>query len=763
MNDEAQRTCWDAQAVVDAPEPTTGRRNSTEANARRAVFYALVVSLIALLVALAWPMLRGEVYVADDLGEFHLPLRAFYAQQLAKGESFDWCPELYCGFYLTGEGQVGGYHPLHWLLYRTLPLSLAFDLECWLSYPLMLVGLYVLLMRWRLGRESALFGAMVFSFGGFNLLHFVHPNAIAVIAHIPWLLFGIDVAMRTENSKHRLWAWATVGVLSGSQLLLGYPQYVLYTVFVELGYVLLIGLTTGLPHRVIFRGLASWAAAILLGILIAAVQLLPTFDLLQHSVRRTMNNQLATQGSLHPLNLLQLVAPYLLSTRVVGQNTHELGIYIGAVPLALAAWHLSNRENRRRFRLLTLAAIVAAGFGLIWSFGGFGPFAWLEQSIPLVNKFRLPCRAIVIFQFGMAMIAALGFADLITQGQSRRTSEKLIPSRPLWLLPIAALTIAAVGPVVWPQFTAAWPLIAVGPILLLIATCVVKLASNGTRWAIPALVIFTSADLAVYGMSESMFQHSQPLADFVEQTDGPPGNPNFRVAADLACGLESAPGQNGLRTGDRILLTGWKRVDGYAGLEPARTLDYREATALQVAGVGWISNAAGVSANLQPPDHVTKNSTEGWFSLPNPSVRARLVTDAVIGKNPAADLANIALNQALVDEPLNLAAGTPGVAILVADRPGRIVVKSNCSTDQLLVVNESYYPGWKASTDGSDAKLIRVNGDFMGVVAPAGRHELCLEFRPESMRIGRLASCFGLGLLVVTFLLGATLPRLAKR
>jgi hypothetical protein len=179
-------------------------------------------------------------------------------------------------------------------------------------------------------------------------------------------------------------------------------------------------------------------------------------------VRQNANDQLATQGSLHPLNLLQLVAPYLLSTRVVGQNTHELGIYIGAVPLALAAWHLSNRENRRRFRPLTIAAIAAAAFGLIWSFGGFGPLGWLEQSIPLVNKFRLPCRAIVIFQFGMAMIAALGFADLITQGRSRRTSENLIPSgRRLWLLPIAALTIAAAGPIVWPQFMAAWPLIVV--------------------------------------------------------------------------------------------------------------------------------------------------------------------------------------------------------------------------------------------------------------------------------------------------------------
>ena len=34
---------------------------------------------------------------------------------LESGDAFDWCPDLFGGFYLTGEGQVGTYHPLHWL------------------------------------------------------------------------------------------------------------------------------------------------------------------------------------------------------------------------------------------------------------------------------------------------------------------------------------------------------------------------------------------------------------------------------------------------------------------------------------------------------------------------------------------------------------------------------------------------------------------------------------------------------------------------
>ncbi len=162
-------------------------------------FWILVILCIGLLAAMALPMLLGRVYTADDLGAFHLPIRAFYAQCLAAGNRFDWSPQMYCGFYLTGEGQLGGYHPLHLLLYQFLPLSTAFDVECLISYPLMLIGMYLFLRRWRLPRDAALFGAMAFAFSGFSLLHFVHVNALAIVAHLPWLLLEIDVVDRCDS------------------------------------------------------------------------------------------------------------------------------------------------------------------------------------------------------------------------------------------------------------------------------------------------------------------------------------------------------------------------------------------------------------------------------------------------------------------------------------------------------------------------------------------------------------------------------------
>src|SRR5688500_666736 len=158
----------------------------------RPIDRTIVLSSLALGIALCGPALCGLVYTADDLGAFHLPLRAFYARALENGDAFDWCPDLYGGFYLTGEGQAGTYHPLHWLLYRRLPLSWAWNIECVASYPIMFGGVWLLLRRRGFAQAESLYGAAMFTFCGFNLLHFVHVNAIGVVAHIPWLLYVID-------------------------------------------------------------------------------------------------------------------------------------------------------------------------------------------------------------------------------------------------------------------------------------------------------------------------------------------------------------------------------------------------------------------------------------------------------------------------------------------------------------------------------------------------------------------------------------------
>jgi hypothetical protein len=343
------------------------------------LFVWVLLLSIALLIAMAAPMLAGNVYTADDLGAFHLPMRSFYAHCLVARDAFDWSPQMYCGFFLTGEGQLGGYHPLHLLLYRFLPLGMAFDLECLISYPFILLGTYLFLRRWHLPRDAAMFGGMAFTFCGFMLLHFLHVNAIEVVAHLPWLLVAIDVLMRNQSgasANRKTLAGAGIALLTASQLLLGYPQYVWFSLIIEFGYALLLRRNSPSPiekqhgfddHAVPLRPsslaprpspLFSWPLLFwtAVGFAIAAVQLLPSWEALGESSRHVVDSSYRNWGSLHPLNLAQFVAPYLFSGRVVGQNTHEYGCYAGSVTLLLAVWCVFGHKHSGRLRPLILAA-----------------------------------------------------------------------------------------------------------------------------------------------------------------------------------------------------------------------------------------------------------------------------------------------------------------------------------------------------------------------------------------------------------------------
>ena len=163
------------------------------------------VSVAASLAMLAWmgrSIVTGQIPFTGDLLHFHYPLRDFYARALAAGQPFDWLPGLFSGFYVVGEGQLGGYHPLHWLLYRALPLDRAFAIELVLAYPFLFAGMWLWLRR-RCGAGPAAFGAMAATFCGFTLVHGVHPNIVGVLAHVPWLLWVLDGVARASRRPLR--------------------------------------------------------------------------------------------------------------------------------------------------------------------------------------------------------------------------------------------------------------------------------------------------------------------------------------------------------------------------------------------------------------------------------------------------------------------------------------------------------------------------------------------------------------------------------
>ncbi|HEY2773666.1 MAG TPA: hypothetical protein VGK20_06410 [Candidatus Binatia bacterium] len=735
-----------------------GGAGKTESGGGAGLTAWAAASSVALLAALAWPALAGRVYAGDDLGAFHLPLRWFYWNALRNGDAFDWLPGLFCGFYLTGEGQAGTWHPLHLLLYRWLDFPVAFNLEVFASYPLMFAGMVVLLLRPGLGIDprpgparaplyAALFGAMTFTFSASCMMHFMHVNGIAVVAHLPWLLLAIDIGVRDEGRRRRRLAWCAAAMLVASQCLCGHPQYVWIcavaaTAWASMAGVLLEGSTRRGWRE--WKGIAYFAAAAALGALIGSVQLLPTWDHLGHSQRLQWDDA-ANVAPLHPVNLAQLVGPYLFRDRVDTVNTAEFAAYAGAVPLLLVFWMFVQEAETGGRRRATTAIGIFGVVAFVMALGHYGGLYTLQTYLPVVGSFRASARYLLLVHLAIAMLAAAALARLAAWSPGTAKARSDVG----WKLALFSAAVALELHVTMDAGrvgTVAGAL--VGPALLSLAAVLLAAALRGWRPALALLVVLTAADLGSYGMSFLVWPASAPLEELLAGL--PTASGTGRIAT-------LQPQATGSYTGNALLMRGWHLSDGYAALMPASVLPAGNLGTLRLQAVEKVWRMPGPMPieGLRPLD-------SRWYAVPDPMPRVRLASRAVVSTDPATDLEALpaaeAAQTAFVAQPVDVG-GTVGKAELLRDRPGDIEVRADAPHQQLLVVAERFHEGWKARVDGRATSSLRVDGDMLGVLVPEGRSDVSLVFDPDSLRYGKLLSCAGLALWSLMFVAALRCPR----
>ena len=91
----------------------------------------------------------------------------------------------------------------------------------------------------------------------------------------------------------------------------------------------------------------------------------------------------------------------------------------------------------------------------------------------------------------------------------------------------------------------------------------------------------------------------------------------------------------------------------------------------------------------------------------------------------------------------------PGTLVVERSEAADLVLSVDAARDALLVVSRLDFPGWRATVDAKESAIVRVHGAMMGVVVPAGRHRVVLEYRPRTLLVGALASLAGLVALVL--------------
>jgi hypothetical protein len=91
-----------------------------------------------------------------------------------------------------------------------------------------------------------------------------------------------------------------------------------------------------------------------------------------------------------------------------------------------------------------------------------------------------------------------------------------------------------------------------------------------------------------------------------------------------------------------------------------------------------------------------------------------------------------------------------GSARLISYEPERVVARASASRPSLFVLTDLHYPGWKATVDGRDVPVERVNYLLRGVPLTAGTHVVEFRYEAASYRAGWIISLLsGIAVLAV--------------
>ncbi|MFN8635723.1 MAG: YfhO family protein [Chloroflexota bacterium] len=383
-----------------------------------------VAVLLGSVVAVFWPLLTGiGVYAESDTFTYFFPVYSVLHDAVSRGELPLWTPDVFGGFPLFAEGQIGALYPPSLLAVSLLSTVDGFLLLRVFHVTVAVLGTFAFARALRVGTAGAIVGGLSFGLGSFVIAQQHHANLLATAVWLPVLLACLELSMARQG-------WLSHGLLGLAALLLGVAALATHVQPLMLigatigGYVVARQLwmaATTVRERGVRPGLLTGGlllvdgAAIVVfvgavGALIAAAQILPLYELSQESWRaHGWSYQDAIEYSLPPVNLLTLVFPFFFRMPDGGQwslwQIWESVLYVGVAPAILAVV-AAVAVRRWSVAFFTLTGLVSGLFAL----GGYAPYGLYEWLwlIPGMSLQRAPGRFTMVTALSLAMLAAHG-------------------------------------------------------------------------------------------------------------------------------------------------------------------------------------------------------------------------------------------------------------------------------------------------------------------------------------------------------------------
>jgi hypothetical protein len=701
-----------------------------------------------------------------DLVTAFYPARALTSRAIHEGTLPLWNPYFLGGAPFLANPQSSLFYPPNFLYY-ILPLPAAWTL-C-LMLRVFLSGLFMTLFVRYIGGSKAgsLFSGIAFTLCGFLTGWQGQPMADSAT----WLPLTCYAVLRlAEGSSNR---WITLAAFSFAMpVLAGHPETATHVTMVTIAIAVLTWASTRFDRR--FAG--RFAIAGCLAGVLACIQILPTFEWLMQM-----------PGSLH------IIWPALSPHQVLGwvsrditRSPNSAGIlqpesaaYAGMIALIAAPLGLLHRSRRN---VLFLATVTIVALTIAY---GVEPVRSVVNHVPVVSALK-NTRMTFLANFGFAALAGLGISALEENppAGSRRllTLLLLMAAVTAVFLLIYELRLATEFRVEFmrrPSFSRAMLILGAIPLLLRLYRLMSASTFSRLACAIVALDLMTSSYGYIGYAAKSEIFPKTSLFDFLAK-DAPPSK--FRVAeidspystnANIMYGIASADGYE-------VRLTPWNEIfplDYTDTAEPGivfktgpllrpndRRLDLLNVkyVVLPTASASFLRfNSAGHYSLAFNNTHVAafENKTvlprgflvpaKGMAVIPRDNDQLGVLRDPSF--DPEKTFIVLTIPDALKQLPQLISSNLPlsNRVDIVSSHINDMVIRAACAEPSVLILSQTYYPGWFAEVDGKRTEVFRTDLSLTGVVIPAGLHDVRFVFRPNSVLLGAALSAIAVVVLML--------------
>lgn len=726
----------------------------------------------------------------DQLRQFY-PYMALTQWSYQHGQLPLWNPYNFAGNPHAGEWQSSVFYPFQFLL-AFLPLPIFWTLYQMTGFFLAALFTYWYLRNLDFLRSEAFFGAVTFMLSGFMVSWtmgvFVSPHTIL---WLPLILLSVDkitrsVEQKTINTEQKAKSnklkimWWMIGLTSTVfSILAGFWQTTFYVMLVSMIY-------SGYRARIRFKKrlilLLCWP---IVAMLLVSFYVFPAMELFSRSSRVIINSgepyQQFLLGYLLPLQqLATLFIPDYFGhpttqnyfAPISGGGYYEQVIYIGILPILLAFIALFAKfRSVSDIQFWFILSIISASFAFDT------PWARLLYSlkVPLLST-STPNRILFVLAFGFSVLSAFGLSFVREKKHARSVTRAICTMGLCVLLLLIITTIFRTNRYITSLRNSVIPLS-----VFTVGSTVLFLLSQGRSNRYGQLVILT---VLVVHVGQLLYQYHK-FTPFSEKQFIFPDHPTLFWLKNNA-GINRFTGYNGkflpdnLATYYRIFST-----DGYDTLN-----DRKRSQLIASSKTGNLlesymtASDAVLNTDLTNPRTLRLMSLFGvrylvdhpeWLDIGPTGKFPRLLDDKqklvfsdrdwriweYLDVYPRAFLSGdyevIAGQQEALDrlyerefnprETLLLSENVPQSFHIAQDKqatvdvvlylPTKIEFHTRSTTDQLLFLSDTWYPGWHAALETREKlPILTAFTALRAVPVPAGEHIVTMWYFPNSLRNG---------------------------